>query len=91
MKRLLRWTLTKLQGEPPDAFTAFGRTVWFKPEAEVSPGLRAHEALHREQQKRDGAKFYAIYLWDYLQHGYRGVRYEIEAYELQDRVNRGEQ
>lgn len=82
--RLLRWFLTKVTGECPDGFTAFGRTWWFI--SDPSPGLVAHEALHVEQQKRDGWRFYVRYAWDFVRYGYRGVRYEREAYALQDAI-----
>lgn len=88
MKTILRWMLTRLQGgQRPDGFTAFGRTVWFIPDP--SPGLVAHEAMHRAQQKRDGVKFYVKYGYELIRYGYRGVGYEREAYAEQERVNNG--
>jgi len=86
MKRVLRWFLTVFQGgERPDGFTAFGRTIWFTDAP--SPGLVAHEALHREQQARDGWRYYVRYGWELVTKGYREVSYEKEAYEAQRRVN----
>lgn len=85
MKSVLRWIVGALQGERPDGFTAFGRTIWFVDNP--SPGLQAHEAKHREQQARDGWRYYVRYGWQLVTRGYRGVSYEIEAYAEQERVN----
>ena len=87
VKRVLRWVLTRLQGEQPDGFTVLGRTIWFIDNP--SPGLIAHEAMHRHQQQRDGWRFYARYAYEFIRYGYRNVSYEREAYAEQEKVNRG--
>lgn len=86
MKRALRWVLTRLQGEQPDAFTAFCHTVWFIDHP--SDGLIEHERVHRDQQRREGWLYYPRYAWQSIRHGHRGNRYEVEAYAEQERVNR---
>jgi hypothetical protein len=85
VKRVLRWVITKLAGEQPDGFTAFQHTIWFIDNP--SPGLVAHEALHVEQQRRDGALYYLRYAYELVRYGYRNVSYEVAAYAEQDRVN----
>lgn len=69
-----------------------GRTILFKgDESEVSPTLFRHELIHQEQIDRHGiARFYLIYLRDYLSNlwrlrdhdaAYRNIPFEREAFE----------
>jgi hypothetical protein len=69
-----------------------GRTILFKGnETEITPALLRHELIHQEQIDRHGvARFYFIYLRDYLANlwrlrnhdaAYRSIPFEQEAYE----------
>ncbi|MGD9656395.1 MAG: hypothetical protein AB7U61_01945 [Methylocystis sp.] len=71
-----------------------GRTILFKgDESDVSPTLLRHELVHQEQIDRHGvARFYFIYLRDYLVNlyrlrdhdaAYRNIPFEREAFERQ--------
>lgn len=71
-----------------------GRTILFKgDESEVSETLFRHEIIHQEQIDRHGiARFYLIYLRDYLvnlwrlrnhEAAYRNIPFEREAFERQ--------
>jgi hypothetical protein len=64
-------------GTQPDAVTAGGVTFYFADHGD--PGLRCHEAKHREQQAAEGAMFYPRYTLEHVKHGYFGNRYENEA------------
>jgi hypothetical protein len=68
-----------------------GRTILFKgDESDVSPTLLRHELIHQEQIDRHGmARFYLIYLRDYLINlwrlrdhdaAYRNIPFEREAF-----------
>lgn len=68
-----------------------GRTILFKgDESDVSPTLLRHELIHQEQIDRHGmARFYLIYLRDYLNNlwrlrdhdaAYRNIPFEREAF-----------
>ncbi len=70
------------------------RTILFKnAETEITPALLRHELAHVEQIDRYGiARFYLIYLCDYLANlwrlrdhdaAYRHIRFEREARELE--------
>ena len=72
-----------------------GRTILFKgDESDVSPTLLRHELIHQEQIDRHGiARFYLIYLRDYLLNlyrlrnhdaAYRNIPFEKEAFERQN-------
>jgi len=72
-----------------------GRTILFKgDESDVSPTLLRHELIHQEQIDRHGiARFYLIYLRDYLVNlwrlrdhdaAYRNIPFEKEAFERQN-------
>ncbi len=92
MKGVLRWTIRlvigALQGgEKPDAITVFGRTLFLIDNP--SPGLIAHEAMHRFQQNRDGWRYYRNYGLERLHKPYREISYEKEAYERQAQINAG--
>jgi hypothetical protein len=71
-----------------------GHTIYYRkldrfdPHTSRGLALLAHEAKHVEQQERDGIVwFHLIYLLDYRRFGYgRKIRYEKEAYALQDKV-----
>jgi hypothetical protein len=71
-----------------------GKTIYYRKSDRFDPhtprglALLAHEAKHVEQQERDGIVwFHIIYLLDYRRFGYgRQIRYEKEAYALQDKV-----
>lgn len=46
---------------------------------------RRHEYIHIRQVRDTGwFKFYAQYVWYGITRGYRGIPFEIEAYEKQD-------
>ena len=47
---------------------------------EVDAAWRAHEDTHKKQFKRDGwVKFFVLYLWWTMWHGYDFNPYEVEA------------
>lgn len=58
-----------------------GSHVFFKrPENEVSERIIRHEYMHVEQVKRLGVfRFYTLYLWYTLLHGYKRNPLEVEA------------
>jgi len=87
VKRAFRWLLTRLQGgQEPDGFTVMGRTIWFIDDP--SPGLIAHEAYHRHEQRRLWYVGHAArYLYWYARHGYQNHPEEVEARRIQDHVN----
>jgi hypothetical protein len=76
-----------------------GRTILFKgDEADVSPTLLRHELIHQEQIDRHGiARFYLIYLRDYLSNlwrlrdhdaAYRNIPFEREAFEREGEMTK---
>ena len=78
-----------------------GRTILFKgDEADVSPTLLRHELIHQEQIDRHGiARFYLIYLRDYLINlwrlrdhdaAYRNIPFEKEAFERENERESGQ-
>lgn len=80
---------------------AVGRTILFKGDAcEVSPALLRHELIHLEQIDRHGiARFYLIYLRDYLSNlwrlrdhdaAYRNIPFEKEACERENEREAGQ-
>ena len=55
-------------------------TIYCVPEQLDNPKLLAHEQVHLEQIKRDGAvKWTVKILYQYARYGYSGSEYEIEA------------
>ncbi len=78
-----------------------GRTILFKgDESDVSPTLLRHELIHQEQIDRHGmARFYLIYLRDYLNNlwrlrdhdaAYRNIPFEREAFERENEREAGQ-
>ncbi|CCJ05500.1 hypothetical protein [Methylocystis sp. SC2] len=78
-----------------------GRTILFKgDESDVSPTLFRHELIHQEQIDRHGiARFYLIYLRDYLINlwrlrdhdaAYRNIPFEREAFERENEREAGQ-
>jgi len=67
--------------------TIWGITVYpfiFYNKAFYQETLRRHEWTHVEQIRRDGyIKFHLRYFKQYIQKGYMGIDYEIEAYKKQ--------
>ena len=51
-----------------------------------NPTVLAHERVHVEQAKRWGLLFWPAYLWELAIHGYRGNRFEREAYHRAGQV-----
>jgi hypothetical protein len=73
-----------------------GRTILFKDgESDIPSALLRHELIHLEQIECHGvARFYLIYVCDYLANrwrfrdhdtAYRNIRFEKEAYEREER------
>lgn len=88
MTRIVRWLLSKLTGSNVDAVTLFGRTYWLRDVAKQDDDgrfmrLLRHELKHQEQQARLGWRFYPLYAWEHLRHGYRGNKFEVEAREAE--------
>ncbi len=78
-----------------------GRTILFKgDESDVSPTLFRHELIHQEQIDRYGiARFYLIYLRDYLSNlwrlrdhdaAYRNIPFEREAFARENEREAGQ-
>ena len=63
----------------------FTSTIYISKEAlQNSKTLLIHEAIHVEQIAREGRiKFILNYLYQTLRYGYRGNKYEVEAYNEQ--------
>jgi len=62
------------------ALTTPWGTIYCVPEQLDNPKLLAHEQVHLEQIKRDGAvKWTVKILYQYARYGYSGSEYEIEA------------
>jgi hypothetical protein len=73
--KLARWILPK----NVEAMTIYP-VVYFR--NELTDTQLKHELIHITQQQRDGLpKFLARYIWQWIIKGYRGIDYEIEAYE----------
>ena len=55
-------------------------TIYCVPEQLDNPKLLAHEQVHLEQIKRDGAILWTLKTWYYyLRYGYQNSPYEIDA------------
>lgn len=75
--RLLAWWLKKI-GMVAITLPPLG--IYALEEFLVDDRLRKHENTHWEQYKRMGLfKFYGLYLWYSLKHGYQNNPMEIEA------------
>jgi hypothetical protein len=61
-----------------------GGTILVHPEVEIDEGLLVHELVHVEQWRADPL-FAARYVAEWMRRGYRGNRYEIEAYQRERR------
>ena len=58
-------------------------TIYCVPEQIDNPKLLAHEQVHLEQIKRDGAILWTLKTWYYaLRYGYQNSPYEVEARQL---------
>ena len=75
--RLVRWYLN-LTGYDGITLPPWG--VFIRRECLADSRLCRHEMAHWTQYQRMGAvKFYAVYLWLLLRHGYQNHPMEIEA------------
>jgi hypothetical protein len=63
----------------PAAAVTLGGTILVHPSVRLDAGLLVHELAHVEQWRADPL-FPLRYLAEWLRHGYRGNRYEVEAY-----------
>jgi hypothetical protein len=72
----------KMKG--PAAAVTLGGTILVHPEVAVDEGLLAHELVHVRQWREDRL-FAAKYVAEWMRHGYRQNRYEVEAYEHERR------
>ena len=68
----------------PAAAVTLGRTILVHPAVEIDAGLMVHELVHVEQWRAD--RLFALrYTLESMRRGYRGNRYEVEAYERERR------
>jgi hypothetical protein len=66
------------------AAVTLGRTILVNPAVAVDAGLLVHELVHVEQWRAD--RLFAVrYVAEWVRRGYRGNRYEVEAYEAEAR------
>lgn len=72
--------LTGASNSPVDAVTIGKRTVYLRNVDDSC--LRAHEAVHREQERDPG--FYRAYLDELVRHGYDGNGFELAARAAQE-------
>ena len=79
IRRKPRWLLPSKLG-----FT-FARTILLR-DGDESAALVVHELVHVRQWIDGGLAFWASYIWQLFTKGYRGIDYEIEAYEAQKRI-----
>ena len=57
--------------------------IYCVPEQLDNPKLLAHEQVHLEQIKRDGAILWTLKTWYYyFRYGYKNSPYEVEARQL---------
>ncbi|HEU0052861.1 MAG TPA: hypothetical protein VFQ39_06775, partial [Longimicrobium sp.] len=70
----------------PAAGVTLGRTILVHPEARVDAAFLVHELTHVEQWAADPL-FAVKYAAESLRNGYRGNRYEVEAYAREARFN----
>lgn len=57
------------------------RRIYLLPEYMGHEKLIAHEMIHIEQIDRHGPVWFTVlYLWYHFKHGYKGNKFEIEAY-----------
>jgi hypothetical protein len=68
----------------PAAAVTLRGTILVHPAAQLDAGLLVHELAHVEQWRADPL-FPLRYLAEWLRHGYRANRYEVEAYERERR------
>ena len=68
----------------PAAAVTLGGTILVHPATRLDAGLLVHELAHVEQWRADPL-FPLRYLAEWLRHGYRGNRYEVEAFERERR------
>lgn len=68
----------------PAAAVTLGRTILVHPSVRIDEGLLVHEMVHVEQWTEDRL-FPVKYTLESLRRGYRGNRYEVEAYEREHR------
>jgi hypothetical protein len=62
----------------------FGGTILVNPGVRIDEGLLVHELVHVEQWRAD--RLFAVrYVAEWVRHGYRHNRYEVEAYERERR------
>ena len=76
-RNLIRWWLL-LTGYAGITLPPFG--IYILAERMNDDALILHEQVHWQQAKRMGTfKFYAVYLWLLVKHGYQNHPMEIEA------------
>jgi hypothetical protein len=60
--------------------------IYMLPESLDDLGLREHEMVHWRQAQRWGVlRFYCLYMWYQIRHGYEHNPFEIEAREISGR------
>jgi hypothetical protein len=68
----------------PAAAVTLGGTILVAPRVRIDEGLLVRELVHVRQWKRD--RLFAVrYVAEWVRHGYRQNRYEVEAYDVERR------
>ncbi len=69
----------------PAAAVTLGRTIVVHPDVPLTRRLLTHELTHVRQWQAHPYSFPVRYVWEFLQHGYEGNPFEVEAREAEER------